>query len=281
MRKKILLPTDFSDNAWNAIVYALELYKYDACDFYLLNAFTTPLYTTDSLFMSESTDTRYNVFKQQSEDGLTEIIDKIASKNEYHHFSKLAVFDTPLNAIKKAVEDNDIELIVMGTRGKPNLTSIVYGSVAVTVMEKIRNCPTLVVPEKAVYDSLNNIVFPTSYKTHFKKRELNFLSRVAEKSSANIRVLHIAKEASLDENQLKHKEMLNDYFENVIHTFHTLENIDIRTGINSFVESRKINLIAFINKKHTFLETILSKPLVKGITCHSKIPVLVLHDLRN
>ncbi|MEJ2113114.1 MAG: universal stress protein [Flavobacteriaceae bacterium] len=40
MRRKILLPTDFSKNAWHAINYALELYKDENCDFYILNAFS-------------------------------------------------------------------------------------------------------------------------------------------------------------------------------------------------------------------------------------------------
>lgn len=40
MRRKILIPTDFSKNATKALRYAIELYKNDSCDFYLLNVFT-------------------------------------------------------------------------------------------------------------------------------------------------------------------------------------------------------------------------------------------------
>ena len=35
--KTILLPTDFSDNSWNAIEYALNFYKELNCNFYLLH----------------------------------------------------------------------------------------------------------------------------------------------------------------------------------------------------------------------------------------------------
>ena len=44
MRKKILLPTDFSKNAWNAILYALELYKNETCEFYIVNIFSAKDY---------------------------------------------------------------------------------------------------------------------------------------------------------------------------------------------------------------------------------------------
>ncbi|MDC1379711.1 universal stress protein, partial [Algibacter sp.] len=40
MKRKILLPTDFSKNAWHAITYALELYKKEPVDFYILNVFS-------------------------------------------------------------------------------------------------------------------------------------------------------------------------------------------------------------------------------------------------
>ena len=41
MKKSILLPTDFSDNSWSAIVYALKLYAETECTFYLLNSIET------------------------------------------------------------------------------------------------------------------------------------------------------------------------------------------------------------------------------------------------
>ena len=49
MKRKILLPTDFSKNSWHAIVYALELYKKDQCDFYILNVFSATSSVIESL----------------------------------------------------------------------------------------------------------------------------------------------------------------------------------------------------------------------------------------
>ena len=49
MKKKILIPTDFSKNAWGAICYALELFKNEQCDIYILNCYDVDEYTTDEL----------------------------------------------------------------------------------------------------------------------------------------------------------------------------------------------------------------------------------------
>ena len=51
MDKRILLPTDYSKNALNAIRYALDLYKDVRCDFYFLNAFHASGYSLDSLMV--------------------------------------------------------------------------------------------------------------------------------------------------------------------------------------------------------------------------------------
>ncbi len=42
--KKILLPTDFSENALNAIDYALQLFKDEKCAFFILNTYTPMIY---------------------------------------------------------------------------------------------------------------------------------------------------------------------------------------------------------------------------------------------
>ena len=43
--KNILIPTDFSDNAWNAITYAINLFKKKECTFYLVNVLPVTAYT--------------------------------------------------------------------------------------------------------------------------------------------------------------------------------------------------------------------------------------------
>lgn len=284
MRKKILLPTDFSEYSLNAINYALDLYNDDACHFYVLNAFSMPSYDVDSLQMLHFEMNVFEAKKQEIDNELTELVSKIIQGSGLkgdHIFDTIATYEDPLVAIKNAIEEYDIDLVIMGTKGETGLQRLVYGSLAVQVMEKSRNCPVLVVPENAKFSTLNEIVFPSSYKTHFKKRELECLSELSNKSSASIRILHIADELELDENQLRHKSMLNEYFEDVIHTFHTIEKKDKEIAISNFVEENGIDMIAFINKKHTFLDTIFTHPLVKNITYHTKVPVLVMHDLRN
>ncbi|OYX22938.1 MAG: universal stress protein [Flavobacteriales bacterium 32-35-8] len=237
MTRKILLPTDFSSNAVRAINYALELYKDESCVFYLLNVFSVSSNVMDSLINMEPGSELYETAKSNSEIGLSNVLNTVAfgeNGNPKHSFQTISTFNSPLEAIKQVVEKNDIELIVMGTKGETKSRTSIFGSVAVNVMEKARNCPVIVVPELAKLQLPKEIVFPTSYKTHFKKRELHFLIDIAQKCKASIKVLHVANEEILNEEQFNGKKLLAEYFEGVNHSFHFLSHNSVPAAINCF-----------------------------------------------
>lgn len=284
MRHKILIPTDFSKNSWHAINYALELYKNDTCDFFILNVFSATSNILDSLLNMEPGSELYETAKTKSEDGLAKALDMLTIKglNESkHHFNVMSQFNNVIEAIKNVVEEKDIEIIVMGTKGETGSKETVFGSTAIYVMEKVRNCPVIVVSERAKKQLPKEIVFPTSYKTHYKRLVLNPLIDVAKKCNATIAILHISNEDELDKNQMEGKQMLEEIFGAVQYRFHNLSNYSIEGAVNIFIESRDSDMVAFINKKHSFFGSILTQPLVKEIGFQSKVPILVMHDLRN
>ena len=283
MRRKILLPTDFSRNAWDAIVYAIELFKDESCDFYILNTYNFSGYAMDNIIVAQPNNEYAEAVKEKSIKGLEKILQRISFRDEGadHNFYTLSKNDGLLDAIKEVVELKDIDLVIMGTKGDTDSLNVSFGSNTVTVMEKERNCPVMAIPQDTIYEDPNEIVFPTSFKTHYKKRELAHLIDIAKITKAPIRILHVETEKQLSETQLNYRDLLEECFEGVEYSFHSLEKSDIGEAVELFVQSRGSGMIAFINKKHTFFGSIFSRPLVKDLGMHSKVPVLALHDLRN
>ncbi|MBT8245863.1 MAG: universal stress protein [Winogradskyella sp.] len=283
MKRKILLPTDFSKNSWHAINYALELYRSDDCDFFLLNVFSATGNVIKSLMNMEPGSGLYEQAKEKSEAGLNKMLDMLIIKIETqtnHHFTTISTFNNAVEAINNIVDEKDIDIIVMGTKGETASRTTIYGSTAVNVMEKVRHCPVIVVPERASLVMPKEIVFPTDYKIPFKRRELNHLIDIAIKTHATIQVLYID-EGQLGESQLKNKALLEEDFSDINYNFRELSNISVTAGITCFVESRESDMIAFINKKHLFFGSILNQALVKEIGNGAKVPILVMHDLKN
>ena len=283
MKKRILLPTDFSKNAWNAINYASELYKTESVDFFLLNAFKLVSYDIESIFVAKPGDKEYDAALEQSEKDLRKILKMIELKtpNPNHNYFSMSIFDTPIEAIKEAVELKDIDLVVMGSKGETDAKSVIYGSSTLEAMEKVRNCPVLAIPNMASYKEPKEIVFPTSFKTHFKRRELKHLYEIAKITNSAVKILHINTEKQLTDLQKKNKDLLEEFLDGIEYSFKWLDNVSVNEGLEEFVRRRGSDIIVFINKKHTFFDTIFSRPLVKDLGANSKIPVLVLHDLRN
>jgi len=268
MKKKILIPTDFSKNAWNALVYATELYKREEVDFYLLNA-----YGND----------RKTFPKEYAEKELKKMMQRLSITAVYpgHTFFTIPVFNTLINGIKDIVESKDIEMVIMGTKGETMAKNTIYGSNAIDAMEHVRNCPVLAVPENVVYIDPNEIVFPTSFKTHYKSRELKHLYEISRITNAPVRILNVQNKKGLNPTQQNNKELLEECLEGIDYSFHWMENLNVQEGLVKFVTERNSQMIAFINKKHFFFGSVFSNPMVKMLGMYAEVPILALHDLRN
>jgi len=283
MKKKILLPTDFSKSSWNALRYASELYKNEEVDFFLLNAFMVQNYSIDNMMVSEPGEKYYEDSKSKSELGLQKLLKhiEILSVPSNHTYFTKAVYGLPLDAVKNFVEDKDIDLVITSNKGETDAVDILVGSNTIDFMEKVRNCPVFMIPSEVSFKEPNEIVFPTSLKTHFKRKELTHLYEIAKITNAPIRILHVGLEEQLSQDQRNKKELLEECFDGLTFTYHFLENEDVKTALNLFCESRNSEMIAFINKKHSFFGSIFSNPMVKNLGYNAQVPVLALHDLRN
>lgn len=282
MKKRVLLPTDYSKNALNAIRYARKLFENIECDFYLLNAYNTSGYDLESMMVPEPGEHFYETAKRHSEEQMERLLLTLGlqPENPKHFFHTVCVFNDLVEAVKNLIARKDIDVIVMGTKGVTGSRSRVFGTRTVKVMEQIRNCPVIVVPEYREFESPREIVFPTDYKTNYKKKELNHLVEIAKMHDAKINVLHIDKDkdGKLSKKELTNKQLLQDILDGTDYEMHFLSSVKISKGVKLFVESRNCNMIAFFNRKHLFFGSLLFNPLVKEIGYDPQVPILELND---
>ncbi len=279
--KNILLPTDFSENSWNAIDYALHFFQKSTCNFYLLhvNIFdnfmdgNTPYIPTQELI--ERTYTTPSKVKLRQ---ILKRILKQAPNNKNHKFYTITDYNFFIESIRKHVVDRSIDIIVMGTKGASGLQKIIIGSNAGNVITKVQ-CTTLVVPENAKFSSLNEVAFPTDFALNYSIKTLLPISEVLETYNSILRVMHVSKKGtSLNTDQKKNKELIEDYFSDYNHTFHFLTNKKVEQAIQCFVESRDIDMITMVAKNLNYFQRVLFLPTVEEITYHTDVPFLVLHE---
>jgi hypothetical protein len=279
--KNILLPTDFSDNSWNAIEYALNFYQNSSCNFYLLHINTISNVVEGHSPYIQPQELIENVYTKPSKIKLRQILKRILenfSNNKNYKFYTLTDYNFFIDSIRKHVTDRHIDMIVMGTKGASGIKKIIIGSNTGNVITKVQ-CPTLVVPENAKYSSIDEIAFPTDYALNYNLKTLQPISEILETYNSSLRIVHISKKgAILNSSQKKSKELLEDYFSSNEHSFHFLTNNKIEDAIQCFAESREINMITMVAKNLNYFQRILFLPTVEEISYHTEIPFLVLHE---
>lgn len=277
--KQILLPTDFSDNAWNALFTALKLYASVQCKFIILHAYEPKAMN----ILGQKSQQRLGVIYDSLAQNSAQELDKIlAYLNQHHHnpnhyFETLSKSDTLEGSIKDIVSNNDIDLIAMGTQGHTGAKEIFMGSNTVSVLKNLENMPLLVVPQYYNFQKLKTLVFPTDYTRKFEKYELLPMTELTKLWSTTIKVIHVAVEFMLSNVQKSNLRILEKRLANTSYSLYNVSfNTSIVHSVEEYVSKTRADLLAMVRYHHNFWERIIEEPVVKKIAFHSKVPVLFL-----
>ncbi|MEK6152225.1 universal stress protein [Flavobacteriaceae bacterium 3-367] len=278
--KNVLIPVDFSDNSWNAVQYAKELFQRTPCVFYLFHINAIAPYSGAETSIVGSSKVLEEAVLQESQERLDEVLKRIEQLpvNTEHRFETLTVYDFFVDAIRKQIADKKIDLIVMGTKGASGLKKVTMGSNTADVITKVK-CPVLAVPENAEYKKPKEIGFPTDFNLSYDIKVLDTLIEIVQMHHAALRVLYISgKGEELNSEQHKNKAFLHDYFKDLEHSFHRVTSKKLETAVQCFVESRDLDMISMVAKNVNFLQRVLLRPAVQEISYHTDVPFLVLHE---
>lgn len=276
--KTILLPTDFSKNAINAAEYAINLYSREPCHFIFLNTYHIEGYYSNSFLMPVPGENTREEAKRESAEKLQKLVYDLEKEflNLNHTFSTISQNDHLVNSIHLQIESSPIEAVIIGTQGSTAAYNVAFGRNTQKIIEEVRNCPVLAIPSHMKYREIKEVVLATSYKMDFRANDFSFIKRFLTRNNASLRVLHIEESPNLSEEQQIKKNSLDTILQDTPHSFHHLSYVTVPVGIYCFTESRGSDMIAFLNKKHSFVENILFEPLYKNLGNYSQIPVLVL-----
>lgn len=279
--KNILLPTDFSENSWNAIKYAISFFENLECNFYVLHVSQLNSllgYDMPIILSQEAITDLYLKPSKQRLRSMLKRISKLKLKRTNHKFYTLSDYGFFIESIRKNVDEKQIDLIVMGTKGATGLEKIIIGTNTADIITKVK-CNTLAVPEKASFVALKEIAFPTDFSLSHNFQILQPIADIIERFQSSLRIVHINKNKSdLNNNQQTNKELLEDYFNQFAFTFHFLTNRKVEDAIQCFVQSRHINIICMVAKNLNYFQQILFHSKVEEISYHTEIPFLVLHE---
>ncbi|WP_299396902.1 universal stress protein [uncultured Gelidibacter sp.] len=277
--RSILIPTDFSDISMNAVKYALEFFKYEKYDFYIMHAYQDDIH--------KETPTRENIadvtkrIAEKSAEELDHILKEINefSPNPRHNYHTISANNILIDEADKIVDEKNIDLIVMGTRGMSNDRKITFGSQTLQVLKYVQ-CPVLAIPENQTYTQPKHVLFPTNYLIPYKRRELKLFCDMVAPYRSVIDVVYISKSEKLslrqEDNQLFLKEVLCKTEIN----FKTLDSKDVVTAIEHYVKDHPIDMLVMVNTRESFLESMLYPSRFDKLSMDLKVPFLAMQNIK-
>jgi nucleotide-binding universal stress UspA family protein len=274
---RVLLPTDFSDNALNAASYACGLLKDETSVLFLLNAYTPPIYRVDYVLGSPGQLGLPDDYQYFAENNLKTFEEKLKkrSQNPKHSLVLHSAFNTLEDEITRVVNNENIGLIVMGTQGATGARELFMGSNTLHAIRKAE-VPILAVPSDYQFKPLKELLFPTDLEIDFHHTDLHMLLKLSKLWKCKINILHVTPPDGLDQEQEQNKRTLLELLANAEIEYHDYPDQELVTAINRFHTKSPQDMFVMVQNKHTFMERLFIEPVIKNMGLHSEIPFMVL-----
>jgi nucleotide-binding universal stress UspA family protein len=277
--KTILLPTDFSINAYCALFYVSQLLKETPCTFILVNSFENQITNLTSRIDIGKTEALVDELYTTCETKCDEIIDQIVleTKNKKHRYKNIVTSLTLSRAINKIIVKENIDFVIMGSKGSTAASDILMGSNTLSMIQKIKKAPLLIIPQEMDFSPLKRIGFASGFKRTYSKSELDPILFLTSLSKATIKVLHKHKKEALSEEQRKNFHQLFKLLKAGHPENHWLLDDSFNyNAIASYLNKEKIDVLAMINYKHNAIVQLFREATIKNLAKRIHIPFLIL-----
>ncbi len=277
--KKILFPTDLSDAANHAFIYALQLADKWQASITTLHVYQElqvgDVHLPGSLYNFYQTMDLYSF--QNYKDSIPVLVD-LAEKNDMGHIEVRHMLQEGevVKNILEAADQEAADMIVLGTTGARGLKEIFLGSVAGEILENA-TCPVLAVPAKAEFDgTIDNIAYATGYQAA-DANALRKLVELFESFNPNFHCISVdlAHTANWTHQMEEFKQTVGETAQ-PIH-YQVIDSTDIQKGITDYLADKQIDIITMLTHKRNFIQELFNYSKTKALAYHASTPVLALH----
>ncbi|ESU25036.1 hypothetical protein FEDK69T_02250 [Flavobacterium enshiense DK69] len=275
--KKILFPTDFSETANNAFVYALDMAKSIDAEVIVLHVYDLPTVsfgevpvTLVEIYDSIELDNFEN-FKDQ-----IPILREIAEKHQLGDvkMSHVLRHGDLVRIMKEICHDEKVDMVVMGTNGASGMQEVFLGS---NTGNAIVNVPVtlLCVPNKAKFKLLQNIGFTTTFNDQ-DSEVLHRVVAIAKKFHAKVKCVTVRTHGfNVTEEGM---EFWKAPFKNEPVEFFLVPHDDVKETILDFIEHQHIDMLAMVTHKRNFFQELFTHSLTQKLSYHIETPILAFHE---
>jgi nucleotide-binding universal stress UspA family protein len=266
--KNILVPTDYSAHAANAFSFAQKLAKKFGASIKLVN-----VYRAD-FGMPVPETMAYQMLEARKNDALNKMENFLKNAHKDLKIDSVVEMGFPSDFIAdySKSKEEQIDLIIMGTKGEHNLAENILGSVTSAVIRDA-GCPVLAVPENYKDAEIKEIAYASDLKSDNTKS----LAEADEIAKLFKALLHCVSVDIFGDDIKAEKQKFQELLSKLnLDTNLTIISSDtIDHGLDTFVHENGIDMIMMYRPQRSLFERIFHISNTKRVALHSKVPLLV------
>lgn len=280
--KRILVPTDFSEEARNAYEVAIAIARRTGAAIKLLHVVEGQYYTPnfsatgDTMVGNDSMEQVFMMQLLEVTKGRMQELLKTVPHPGVDVVQEVDV-DKPISKIKRIIEEDQVDLVVMGSKGSSGLDEFLIGSNTEKVV-RTATCPVLTVKHRIKDFDVREIVLASDFKREVRYAMDRFKA-FQQLFGARMHLVYINTPGAF-ESSGNLRQKLEDAAEKYglrNYTINVYNDVMEEDGILHFANDIKADMIMMATHGRTGLSHLLSGSIAEDLVNHTPIPVLTFH----
>lgn len=262
--KTIVVPTDFSTPAENAMLYAGQLATNIHAAIVLLHVYQIPVAMNDMPVLMVSPDE----LKKNADAGLERAKELLQEKFERLDVRTESRLGDVVDELQDVCEKENPFAVVAGNHGATGIERVLFGSTSLSIVRRT-TCPVIVVPHRSQAGEIKNMA--VAIDASMENFPVEKIKNIVAELQTQLHLIHVsqAKMAALDTSKLCAE--LNAKCQ-------TIYDHEFVRGIESYVQDNKIDLLVILPHKHNLIERLFFKTHTQELLHKISIPIMCIND---
>lgn len=266
--KTIIVCTDFSREAENAVHYAASMAKQNQYNMVLFNLQSISIHALNAQASAD-------FFYEQTLENQKKLIDKANEirslytiKTEYYLAS-----GNFIEELNKCIESTHPDFIVMGMAEK-TLEERLLGNTVTKAIHRIKK-PILIIPEHIEYTGIRKILF--AYDTHksITWSAMNDIYSFINEFDSDIEVFNVSERLEDFEEVMQDIDLNSGYdLDDIKYSFKMIQSIEIIKAIEEEVKLTNSDLLTMVPYRYNLIESLFHRSKTAIMAYKNKVPLL-------
>ncbi len=268
--KRILVPTDFSPQAENALKVAVQMAEKHDSEIYLFHTVELPSHLATTANTSALPESIY--FIKLTEKRFADIMERpyIENVKISQTIGHGEIYEDILNAVK----ERNIDLIIMGSHGANGFKEMFIGSNTEKVV-RTSEIPVLVIKNEHEKFEVNDFVFATDFSEECRS-PFNKAQKFANTLGAKMHLLYVNTPSGFKTSTDAHK-IMNNFIKGMgteNYTLNIYNETSVEKGILNFTKENKYHLIGMSTHGRKGLSHFFNGSISEDLVNHANMPVI-------